>query len=100
MKTKPQYEVKTCSACKGKGTVRGLVEVPGTFEVSITMKASFQVTWNDAGDSTVKDVEDDVRMSLENMFYKREFANTVGDELNTSPEKLTHHATITVKKIK
>jgi len=95
-KTKPEYKIKKCDVCNGKGTIKEIVDTPGSFDVKLAITASFQFDWNDAGDSTAKETERDLR----SMFTRAVFADQIDDELNTYPAKLKYKLDVNVKKLK
>jgi hypothetical protein len=99
MAKKIQYETKTCSSCDGKGTVKSRIETPGKFAVTLAVKASFLLEWNDAGDSTAKQVEKDLRFDIAQLLRRPDFAKFIDYEVNTVPMRLKHEATVAVKKL-
>ena len=96
VKTAKRYETKKCSSCNGKGIVKTLVETPGEFNVNLNIAASFRLEWDDAGYSTARQIEHEVR----DVFARTEFLDLLEDELNAAVEKLTYKLKVLMLKLK
>jgi hypothetical protein len=96
MKPKKKFTVEKCDFCKGKGTVKVVIDQPGKFEVGLCVSATFKLKWNDASESTAKQVEQELR----GLFTRKSFADLIDEELNTAPQPLKYKLELKVKKLK